>query len=386
MTYTNPTPSNCMQSDYSSNCRLNVNGSDQERMFMENLAVESIELYGQDLYYLPRTYVGRDNVLDEIDTSTFSNAYPIRGYVNTQEGWEGQGELLTKFGVRIEDKTTFIVSRKKFTEKVDNNVTLNVEGRPNEGDLVWFPVTKHLFEIKFVEAERPFYQLGKGYVWEMQCEIFEYSNEDLDTGIADIDAIEYAFSNSTAFVMGSGGTGAFTVGEIVIGELNIAVGSSALSGDGVGSVTITDGGEYYTSAPAVTFTGGGGSGAAGTAVISAGGLVTGVTINTAGTGYTSAPTVTFGNSPKDTQAEVKSWDAGTRTLQVINRTGTFNTGENITGQSSSAVWSPESYNTIDNTNSEVDQNYTFETADDDIIDFSEGNPFGSIGSTTDLTI
>ena len=77
MTYTNPTPSNCMQSDYSSNCRLNVNGSDQERMFMENLAVESIELYGQDLYYLPRTYVGRDNVLDEIDTSTFSNAYPI---------------------------------------------------------------------------------------------------------------------------------------------------------------------------------------------------------------------------------------------------------------------------------------------------------------------
>ena len=220
----------------------------------------------------------------------------------------------------------------------------------------------------------------------MQCELFEYSNEDLDTGIADIDAIEYAFSNSTAFVMGSGGTGAFTVGEIVIGDLNTAVGSSAISGDGVNSVTITDGGEYYTSAPTVTFSGGGGSGATGTAVISAGGLVTGVTINTAGTGYTSAPTVTFGNSPKDCQAEVKSWDAGTLTLQVINRTGTFNTGENIKGQTSGALWSPESYNTIDNTNSEVDQNYSFETADDDIIDFSEGNPFGSIGSTTDLTI
>ena len=386
MAYSNSPASDCNQSDYSSACRLNINGSAQERKFMENLVVESIELYGQDVYYLPRTYVGRDNILDEIDSSKFENAYPIRAYVNNAEGWEGQGELLTKFGVRIEDKTTFIVSREKFTEKVDNNVTLNVEGRPNEGDLVWFPITKHLFEIKFVEAERPFYQLGKGYVWEMQCELFEYSDEDIDTGIADIDAIEIAFSNSTSVTMGTGGSGDYVVGETVIGDLNTATGTVTLNGDIVDSVTITDGGEYYTSAPSVTFSGGGGSGATGTAVISAGGLVTGVTINTAGTGYSSAPTVTIGNSPKDTQAEVKSWDNSTRVLQIINRTGTFNTAENIKGQTSGALWSGESYNTIDNTNSEVDQNYSFETADDDIIDFSESNPFGSIGSITDFTI
>ena len=115
MSYSNTPAKDCVQSDYNSACRLNINGSAQERKFMENLVVESIELYGQDVYYLPRTYVGRDQILDEVDTSTFSNAYPIRAYVNNAEGWEGQGELLTKFGVRIEDKTSFIVSFEKFT-------------------------------------------------------------------------------------------------------------------------------------------------------------------------------------------------------------------------------------------------------------------------------
>ena len=177
MTYTNDPPENCIQSDYTSSCRLNLNGSAQEQTFIENLMVESIELYGQDIYYLPRTYVNRDTILNEVETSKFEQALQVRAYVNNVEGWEGQGELLSKFGVRIEDKTTFVFSRKKFTEKVDDNAVLNVEGRPNEGDLIWFPRTKHLFEIKFVEAERPFYQLGKGYVWECQCELFEYNDK-----------------------------------------------------------------------------------------------------------------------------------------------------------------------------------------------------------------
>ena len=133
----------------------------------------------------------------------FTQALQVRAYVNNVEGWEGQGELLSKFGVRIEDKTTFIFSREKFTEKVDDNATLNVEGRPNEGDLIWFPVTKHLFEIKFVEAERPFYQLGKGYVWECQCELFEYSDEALDTGVTEIDAIETTFANAVTVNLAS---------------------------------------------------------------------------------------------------------------------------------------------------------------------------------------
>lgn len=308
MTYRNDPPSNCIQSDYTSSCRLNINGSAQEQTFVENLIVESIELYGQDVYYLPRTYVNRDTILDEVENSNFTQALAVRAYVNNVEGWEGQGELLSKFGVRIEDKTTFVFSRKKFTEKVDDNATLNVEGRPNEGDLIWFPTTKHLFEIKFVEAEKPFYQLGKGYVWECQCELFEYSDEQLDTGVAEIDAIETAFANAITVTLAAGGTDDFEVGETVTG--------------GISNVT----------------------------------------------------------------AEVKSWDSATRTLIIINRSGTFTIPETITGGTSLASWTTESYNTLNNQNSEYDQNYDFEDLDDDIIDFSEGNPFGSVGSVTDITI
>ena len=390
MTYRNDPAENCIQSDYTSSCRLNLNGSSQEQMFMGNLIIESIELYGQDIYYLPRTYVNKDTIFQEVESSNFTQALAIRAYVNNVDGWEGQGELLSKFGVRIEDKTTFIFSRTKFTEKVDDNAVLNVEGRPNEGDLIWFPTTKHLFEIKFVEAERPFYQLGKGYVWECQCELFEYSDEQLDTGVAAIDAIETAFANSIKLVMDAGGSGDFTVGEEIVGDLYLAAATAAITGDAVSSFTITDGGEHYKSAlpPTVTITGGGGSGATGTAVVSATGIVTGITVTAGGTGYTSAPSVAIDYSPKDSRAEVKSWNSSSRELQVINRTGTFNTSETIKGLTSGALWSPESYNTLNNTNTadSIDQNYSFETADDDIIDFTEGNPFGSIGSTTDTTI
>ena len=287
---------------------LKANGSAQEQKFMENLVVESIEIYGQDIYYVPRDIVNRDTIFEEDSDGRFSSARAIRAYVNNAEGWEGQGELLSKFGIRIEDKTTFIFSREKFKEKVDDLETLNVEGRPNEGDLIWFPITKHLFEIKFVEVEKPFYQLGKGYVWECQCELFEYSDEEINTGITDLDAIETAFANAITVGLVAGGTGDFTVGETVTG--------------GTSNVT----------------------------------------------------------------AEVKSWDSSTRTLIVINRSGTFTVPETITGGSSSASWTTASYNTINNMNSEYDQNNDFETADNDIIDFSETNPFGSVGSITDTTI
>ncbi len=390
MTYRNDPAENCIQSDYTSSCRLNLNGSSQEQMFMGNLIIESIELYGQDIYYLPRTYVNRDTILGEVENSNFTQALAIRAYVNNVDGWEGQGELLSKFGVRIEDKTTFIFSRAKFTEKVDDNAVLNVEGRPNEGDLIWFPTTKHLFEIQFVEAERPFYQLGKGYVWECQCELFVYADEDLDTGVAEIDAIETAFANSIKLVMDAGGSGDFTVGEEIVGDLYRAAATATIDSGAVDAITITDGGEYYKSAlpPTITITGGGGSGATATATISSSGIVTGATITSGGTGYTSVPIVTIDYSPKDSRAEVKSWNSSARELQVINRTGTFNTSETIKGLTSGALWSPESYNTLNNTNTadSIDQNYSFETADDDILDFTEGNPFGSVGSTTDTTI
>ena len=308
MAISNTPAQDYVQSDYTSSARFRANGSAQEQKTIENLIVETIEIYGQDIYYVPRTIVNKDTVFGEDSDSQFDTAKPIRAYVNNVEGWEGQGELLSKFGVRIEDKTTFIFSRDKFKEHVDDSTVLNVEGRPNEGDLIWFPVTKHLFQIMFVEAEKPFYQLGKGYVWECQCELFEYSDEEIDTGIADLDAIETAFANAITVGLVAGGSGTFTAGETVTG--------------GTSNVT----------------------------------------------------------------AEVKSFDSATRTLIVINRSGTFSVPETLTGGTSSASWTTATYNTIQNTNSEYDQNNDFETADNDIIDFSETNPFGTVGSVTDGTI
>ena len=308
MAISNTPAQDYIQSDYSNSARFRAIGSAQEQKTIENLIVETIEIYGQDIYYVPRTIVNRDTVLGEDSDSQFDSAKAIRAYVNNVEGWEGQGELLSKFGVRIEDKTTFIFSRDKFKEHVDDSTVLNVEGRPNEGDLIWFPTTKHLFQIMFVEAEKPFYQLGKGYVWECQCELFEYSDEEIDTGITDLDAIETAFANAITVGLVAGGSGTFTVGETVTG--------------GTSNVT----------------------------------------------------------------AEVKSFDASTRTLIVINRSGTFSVPETITGGTSSASWTTATYNTIQNTNSEFDQNNDFETADNDIIDFTETNPFGTVGSVTDSTI
>ena len=215
MAFTNTPASDFVFRDHTG--LLKANGSAQEQTFIENLIVESIEIYGQDIYYMPRTYVNRDTILGEVENSRFTQALQVRAYVNNVEGWEGQGELLSKFGVRIEDKTTFVFSREKFTSAVDDNAVLNVEGRPNEGDLIWFPATKHLFEIQFVEAERPFYQLGKGFVWECQCELFQYADEALDTGVAEIDGIEAAFANAITVNFAAGGTGTFTVGEVVAG-------------------------------------------------------------------------------------------------------------------------------------------------------------------------
>ena len=381
MTYSNTPPKNCVQSDYSSACRIQLNGSSQEQAFFENLIVESIEIYGQDIYYIPRTRITTDDVLNEIQASSFNSAWQCRAYVNNVDGWEGQGELLSKFGIRIEDKTTFIISRKKFAEKVDDNTVLAVEGRPNEGDLVWFPVTNHLFEIKFVEAERPFYQLGKGYVWEMQCELFEYSDESIDTGVTAIDNVETTFANAIKLVMDPGGTGNFSVGETIVGNLYTATATATLAGDAVDSITLTNGGQYYKSAlpPTVTITGDG-NGATATATVSADtGLVTGITVTNGGTGYTTA-TVEIQESPKDIHAEVKSWNPSTRELEIINRTGTFNVAEYLQGQTSGALWSPESYNTLNNTNSTYDKNSTYEVLDDDIIDWTEVNPFGYVAN------
>lgn len=192
-------------------------GTTGEQDLIGDLVVEQIKMFGKDVYYLPRTLVNEDTVFSEDNLSKFESAYQIEAYIETVNGFGGDGDLFSKFGVRISDQVTFIISRTRFTEAVDDNAQLIVEGRPNEGDLVYFPLANKLFKIMFVEHEQPFYQLGKIHVWGLKCELFEFGDEQIDTGVAAIDVIEQDFSVAITVNFATGGTGDFTVGEVVAG-------------------------------------------------------------------------------------------------------------------------------------------------------------------------
>ena len=248
-------------------------GTTGEQDLVEDLVIEQIKMFGKDVYYIPRTLVNEDTVFGEDSLSAFNGAHLIEAYIEDASGFRGDGDMFSKFGIRISDQVTFIISRKRFTEAVDDNATLIVEGRPNEGDLIHFPLANKTFEIQFVEHEVPFYQLGKIHVWGLRCELFEYSNEDFNTGVAEVDAVEVNFANAITVTVASGGTGDF-----------------------------------------------------------------------------------------------------------INRSGRFTIPETLTGNTSSASWTTASYNTLNNVNDDTDLNFTIETQADNIIDFTQTNPFGEFGN------
>ena len=359
-------------------------GHSGEQGLVQDLVDEQIKLFGSDVYYIPRIAL-QDNTLDEIRYSKYQEQFQIEMILQNVMGFGDNAEFISKFGLRITDEVMFRVSTRRWDEEVaEHNPTLTLDSRPNEGDLLYFPLTQDIYEIKFVGKEEPFFQFGKIQFYAITAEIYEVGQDDFDTGVAEIDAVEQLFDNAIKLIMDPGGTGDFTVGEEVVGDEFLAKGTAIISGDAVDSITITDGGLHYKSSlpPSVTFTGGGGTGATGTATVSSTGIVSGINITSGGSGYTSAPTVTIDYSPKDNRAEVKSWDAATRELQVINRTGTFTTAEVIKGQTSGAMWSPESYDTLNNSNSSYDQNRAIEDDADNIVDWSEGNPFGEFGNFT----
>jgi len=357
-------------------------GDSGEQGLYQDLVDEQIKLFGSDIYYMPRTIL-QDYTLDDIVYSKYESQFQIEMLLQNVEGFGDTSEFISKFGLRITDEVKFRVSTRRWDE-ASTGYNLTVDGRPNEGDLLYFPLTKDLYEIKFVEREQPFYQFGKIQYYTMTAEIYEYGSDDISTGVAEIDEIETTFSSAIKLVMDPGGSGDFIVGEEVVGDEFLAKATATTDGDAVDGITITDSGLHYNSAlpPTVTISGGGGNGATATATVSSSGLVTGILITNGGSGYTTAPDITIDYSPKDNRAEVKSWDSSTRDLQVINRTGTFTTAETITGLTSGAKWSPESYDTLNNTNSTYDQNRVIEDSADDIIDWTEGNPFGEFGNQT----
>ena len=185
-----------------------------EQNLYEDIVIESLKIYGQDVYYLPRTIVNENTILGEDVASQFANSYKIEMYLENQDGFDGEGDLFTKFGVEIRDEATFIVARKRWTQTVssaNNSITVL---RPKEGDLIWLALSNKLFEIMHVEHESPFYQLSNLPTYKMRCQLFEYSGEDLDVGIDGVDTIQSDFGYRAYLTMDSDGSlGGFTVGE-----------------------------------------------------------------------------------------------------------------------------------------------------------------------------
>jgi len=192
-------------------------GTTGEQDLTQSLVNEQIAMFGKNVYYIPRTLVKNDTVFGEDTMSKFDDAFEIEAFIEDNSGFRGDGDMFTKFGVQIADQVTFVISRTRFTAAVDDNTTLIVEGRPNEGDLVYFPLANKIFEIQFVEYEVPFFTLGKQYTWGLRCELFQYSDEDIDTGIAEVDAVEVNYANAISVNVAEGGTGDFVAEEIVTG-------------------------------------------------------------------------------------------------------------------------------------------------------------------------
>ena len=165
-------------------------GTKPEQHLYEDLMIEQLKIYGQDVFYIPRTLVKEDSLFGEDTLSKFDDAYQIEMYFENVEGYEGEKEIMSKFGLQMNEDVTFVVARRRFEQLVSHDSNLIVKTRPNEGDLVYFPKVNKIFEISFVDHDDPFYQVHNVPAFKLKCKTFEYSSEDLNTGITEIDAIE----------------------------------------------------------------------------------------------------------------------------------------------------------------------------------------------------
>ena len=165
-------------------------GTKPEQRLYEDLIIEQLRAFGQDVYYLPRKLVNEDTLFGEDTLSSFNDAYQVEMYLDNIEGYEGQKEMMTRFGLDMQDEATWVVSKRRFEQLISTDQNLIVSTRPNEGDLIYFPKAKKLFEIGFVDHDDPFYQINNLPVFKMRCRTFEYSHEDFATGVSTIDAIE----------------------------------------------------------------------------------------------------------------------------------------------------------------------------------------------------
>ena len=331
-------------------------GSSGEQNLVQDLINEQLRIYGIDVHFLPRKYLTENTVIKEVIESKFDDAYPIEAYIESFEGYGDNPTLLSKFGIQATNEITLIISKERFETYISplmrNESNVKLSTRPKEGDLIYFPLGDRLFEIKYVEHEKPFYQLQKNYVYELRCELFRIEDEVIDTGIEEIDneliGDDYDGTSESGtstiigvaqllYVVGTGVTATANTslvndGVRFIRLTNRGAGYSSLPSIGIGSapaggvtgvgtvaqmisginvcntntntklksvqqIGLVNPGTGYTSQPTIKFSGGGGSGAAATSGISTTGGVGVVTVSSSGGGYINAPTVTF-STPK----------------------------------------------------------------------------------------
>lgn len=259
-------------------------GNRTEQNLVQDLVDEQIKLFGADVFYIPRVSL-KDKALGEVIQSEFNQSYMIEMMLVNVEGFGAGSEFVSKFGLRITDEITFVVSRRRWEQSANPALNLAVNGRPNEGDLIYYPLTEDIYEIKYVERETPFFQLGKQYFYVLTAELYEQGADKFDTGIDDIDDIEREFSNITTLNLG------LTTRQQATGTVTVNVGGA------VTGATVTLAGTGYNTAPAVTVSGGGGQGAIVESSIRDGSVVSLSVVNP-GSGYTTAPTITIDAPPE----------------------------------------------------------------------------------------
>jgi hypothetical protein len=310
-------------------------GAKSEQNLYEDLVTEALKIYGHEMYYIPRSMVSRDMILNEDIESRFTEAYVIEMYLENVDGFDGDGTLFTKFGLEIRDQATFVVSKRQWEKLVGLYNNEIVSGRPNEGDLIFFPLTRSFFIIKFVEHKSPFYQLSKVPVYKLQCEMFEYSDEDFTTGIQEIDSIQQKFATEYFFDIDNSNGTKFVIGETVKQIVSPATNS-------------TDAVEIF------------------------------------------GKVLRFDQKiPTDPYSQLR---IALGEIRMSNGNfGGFALGQLI-GMTSGAEWDitkvydldTEGENLTFNGNAEGAQNYDFEKQGSDIIDFSEQNPFGEVGISEEI--
>ena len=188
-----------------------------EQYLVQDLIIESIKIYGHDVYYMPRTLVNEDTLYSEDTISAFNDAYVVEMYIKNVDGFEGEGDFMSRFGLEIRDQITFSVAQRTFK----NLLLDSTYDRPKEGDIIYFPLTKKVFEIRFVEHESVFYQTGALQTFDIGCALVQYEDQAIDTGIEDIDKIEREESYSIDVVLDSG-TGTYSTGETIYQGTDLA--------------------------------------------------------------------------------------------------------------------------------------------------------------------